>query len=999
VEVGLGKAPAISPGAWASLVRDYLLRIVAAPTKQQTTKAKKKKKKKKKKKANAATDGDEAFVAAPSEEATASADAPVSEPAETPLPAATVASAPAEQEEARDQEASVAAPTDAMTPPPTWESQRFQRRLDWVDRYLDHYRQQPPSSAASSADDDEDAPPLPTPDEIGERLDPFLAWLSQTPDHVATASPGGNLRNPPGGASAPTDVTLFRGSELQEAVQLIECLDCRQRVQSCLDSNVVLAGTQTANYQISTNQYIAMEEGTSKVLPPQALVLVAPEGPSGFWKVERTDGTPVVWNRDVLEFWLREYLILGGLGYDHVVVGPTGMSLTEEQEMSIWNNIDDADSSHVDALKDIADHLQSQAVKLTTLKQCETVDFKSNRALMDIEETLSHIMQKILDHVNDISRSYQEVALYRNCASRRSEYPAIVLNSQRLSDDNAICNLWDAYLNGVTRVFLLTSKFEEKMVSMVDNAGNFPHFYYNSASRQLFKQFLNQKLLVIHGVLEAVDKALASDVDDRIETVSDIFTPTFLRSIFALKDVVVALVPDHPTRRTPLDDACEDMLYRLRSWCEKIHKPSETQLWKEHEEKRKNLVFTIEKADTIIRMAITDILRGSVGDPSIELMYRQWQTRDIDAVRIEDVASLRQVHELVVHKAGAMIRLWMNLRAFGAVKPSYPSKRVGISASLVSYTAVGSTSSHSNHSRVECLNGAESRAGCILSSLLFDWMSRRFGEWQAEMAERELLTVTDIDGASWSKVAKGKNTKKKKEQKAVVSTKPKSSSKVKEEVVDVLASRDGEMSDDELPLAKIVSIESADEGAGKEPLPLPTAEPRSFPEESNVSEKAPSEVPKPGVGKTVKSDVVPEPKPSKLGPEASLGDTDHPPDPSPQLSPKASSEEDIARDAKGSSVPAAASVSVNGLDKLKELPEAAGQDSESVSAHLTSPSDNRAVLAKKDTPSASYLDLECNTEKGVFDEVGSQSPAEFLLGRYLEIVKLTEKGVDVVKIQ
>jgi hypothetical protein len=1018
-EVGLGENPKVDRSAWASLVRDYILQIVAATV--PPTKSKKKKKKKKKKKAATEGQGDETLTPAPSEEATtpASTDAIGAEPAGAMPPVASVA--PVGQEEARDNDASVAVPAKAVTPP-TWESQRDQRRRDWVDRFLDHCRQQS-RPLVSFADYDDSSPP-PSVEEIGERLDQFLAWLSQTPDHVAFASPGGNLRKPPGGKSSSADVTLFRGRELHEAVQLIECVDCRQRVLTCLDSNIVLAGTQMAKYPVSTNQYIAMEEGTSKVLPLQALLLVAPETPSDFWKVERTDGTHVVWNREILEFWLREYLILGGLGYDYVVVGPTGTSLTSnEGMMRIHEDIDEAESSHVEEIKSFAESLEAQAEELTNLSPSmgSNVDFKSNQIMRDIDGALSHMMQKILDYVSHVSQTYQEIALYRNCASRRSDYPSVVLNSQCLSEDTAICNLWDAYLNGVDRVFVLTAKFEEKLFDLVDNSGNLPFFYYNSASRELFKQFLNQKLLAIHGVVEAVDKALASEIDDRVETVSDLFTPTFLRSIFAMRELVCTVVPDHPKRRTPLDSACEDILYELREWCEKVHRHTEAQLLREHEKRRLKMVVAADRADAIIRMAITDITRGNEGDPSIEPMYRQWQTRDVDAVEIEDVASLRQVYELIVHKAGAMIRLWMKLRAYGAVTPSYPSKLVGIPASLVSYTAVGSTSSHS---RAECLNGTESRAGCILSSLLFDWMSRRFDELQAEKAEQELLTATDFegdaDGTSWSKVAKGGNkTKKKKEKKLVSPTKANSSSQIKEEVVEVVASHDEGTSDDKLVLATMAGIELADEVTGKQPLPK--TEPPAFPKEPNASGNASSEVPQTGVGTDLKSDVAPKSKPSEYGSEASSGatfpspdsspelsprapteedmahDATSPsPDPSPDVSPKAPTEGDIAHDAKDSSIPSTAPVSTNGMGGPSDADD---EKAGAVSAHLSSASGNGAVLAKKDMAPASYLDLECKAEKGVFYESGSLSPAEFLLGRYLEIVKLKDEGAGVVDIQ
>ena len=809
-------APSSPAPGWPTLVRDYLLwgqrqtTFMASTTSSNSnsasaaSKKKRKKKRKKSKKAASAVgdastqsqededdeDNDAAGAAETSSVGATSTTVSTADdvPSSTTAPAAittdTGSTAEAATTDATNAASASAAATATATSKATaessssWHDQRWERRRLWVDQFLHAHRLQ-------------SSPPPPAAEEIHEKMDKFLTWLSTHPSHRVKASGGsGNNNNESStrkqpatsdtdkvavGETSTVALIPFEPAELvKQAVQSIECIKCRHHVVRILESPVVLSGTQEVVDDVAVSfQYHAMEEGNGKALPPFTLTLIPPDpqrqpASSASWRLQRNDGSPMVWTREVLDFWLQEYILLGGLGYDKIVMEPNGKFLTEKELQALRNGSPHTAAEMWEESMQCAQMLEQQMTNLQDIRLDKEdfidIDMKSPPILFDTDSALSGILQRILRLVLKITHAYQRVATYHARVRSKTQVP--ILSSQLLANDKAMINLWDILLMAIHKILMLLSGLEEKLETLADGQGQIPHLYYNGHARKAFKTYVQDKLMVLHELLGKVTEAIDSDADT-VETVTTVFHTSLVRSVYAMDDLLHVVVPHHDSlqRKTVLDEACEDILYILQEWSEHFRHVMLGQIIEEHETRRSRLAEAFDRADQILQMAKKDVAPASPDARMVESLYQSWKRRDLDTLTITGMSSLRQVREMIIAKTGAMIQLLLKIGKYRSVNPAtYPAHLVSMPLHLIQWAATGKVPDPDD---AVCTYGAQTRAGCLLSSLMFEWMAQRYSEWQAEVAGQELLvglTGNEMTGGStWSQVARGvkKSTKKK----------------------------------------------------------------------------------------------------------------------------------------------------------------------------------------------------------------------------------------------
>eukprot|EP00977_Amphora_coffeiformis_P022340 scaffold10827_cov161-Amphora_coffeaeformis.AAC.1 len=820
-ELALETPGAVAQTGFPNLVRDYV--VWARPTyttalsssSTNTGASKKKKKKKKKKKAGTGAAAGAGTSKEEIEESTAAAsrDDEDDEDEAPPAPEKSWAQSSPSSSGAVPQPAPAASmpPTTAIqSQSETWESLRLHRRREWADRFVEYHRQQLA---------DQDTPTPTTVEKILQDLDKFLAWLSSSPNpNSSTETSNRNniarLNGESTGRGTGVGLVPFTAARVQQAVECISCMDCRYRVKQNLETPIVLSGSQEVDDMTNLFQYRAMEEGDGRALPPHTLTLLPPSAEQPSWRLERADGSPVVWTREAFDFWLQEYILLGGLGYDKVIVGPTGMTeLTEERSIEIHDSLSRAGAELAGDSNQVSNLLEKQVFGFKKLpRDDEPVDVNGPPKLWDIDVELTAILGRIMRIVLRITNAHQRVAVYQTQVARQTGREIPIMTSRLMADGKAIVHLWDVFLMKFQKIFQLIAGFENKYVALADGQGQIPHLFYNRSARQWFKDYVNEKIITIHGMLADIMKA-ADGQDDSIETCTTVFRLSLGRSAAAMDDFLRVAVPDHEkvTSRDELDEACEDVLYILNEWSEHLRQNVLDKFINEHEQRRIRLAGAFDRAGKIMQMKMNDLEADNPDSKSIGIIYQAWARRDLHSITIEDTSSLRKAREIVLTKTGAMIQVWLKLgRNRDVGSTTYPSQHVAMHLDLLRWTATGR---HTDPQNGVCVYGAESRAGCIVSSLIFDWMSTRYSEWQAELAEHELLVdLTSNTGTStWSQVARGAKRVTKKKAAAVpapkMATAPPSSKADKTE--------DANSADTVVPPTKAVTEEATHESNEK----------------------------------------------------------------------------------------------------------------------------------------------------------------------------------------
>jgi len=832
----------------------------------------------------------------------------------------------------------------------TWESLRLHRRREWTDRFVEYHRQQMVEQGTTTT-------PA-TVEKILQDLDKFLAWLSSSPHPQSGTETSNRLSNSrpseePAGRGAGIGLLPFTAAQVHQAVECISCTDCRYRVKQNLETPIVLSGSQEVDDMTTEFQYRAMEEGNGRALPPHTLTLIPPSTERPTWRLERADGSPIVWTREAFDFWIQEYILLGGLGYDKVVVVPTGMAeLTEERSIEIRNSLSKAGAELAEDSNQVSKLLENQVVCFKKLRgDSEPMDTKSPPILWDIDTELTAIFARIMRLILRITNAHQRVAVYQTQVARQTGREMPIMTSRLMADGKAIIHLWDVFLMNFQRIFQIIAGFEERYVSMVDNQGQIPHLFYNRNARQWFKDYINEKIITIHGMLADVMKA-ADGQDDSIETCTTVFRLSLGRSAAAMDDFLRVAVPDHEKliSKDELDDACEDVLYILNEWSEHLRQNMLDKFINEHEKRRIRLAGAFDRADKIVQMKMNDLGVNNPDAKSIGTIYQAWARRDLNSIVIEDMSSLQKVRELVLTKTGAMIQLWLKLgrnRVVGSM--SYPSQHVAMHLDLLQWTATGR---HTDPENGVCVYGAESRAGCIVSSLVFDWMTIRYSEWQAELAGQELLidlTTSNMGRSTWSQVTRGGKKVTKKRPAAVPAAK----------MVTATPPSEAEKSQNEKAVDKNIQAttklpeEVTDENNAKA---VHDVQPQVNGKDTlDSSGKAPVE----GAESQQRGRAPPAVPDSHDGAKESLAKDTPTSNPTEML--------------------------------ITEFPTK-GHNGNALVEMLAKDQDGSTKLSGEDQLSSAELDA--NIDMAIIDRSGSQSAHDFLLSRYLEIINASEKATE-----
>ena len=514
-------------------------------------------------------------------------------------------------------------------------------------------------------------------------------------------------------------------------------------------------------------------------------------------KISAQPRQQMVLTEEDVSFLLREFFLLPALSYDTLVGACDQTTLSAEKLQTVTETVDERYSHILEELTQCMKELCGQQEKLSmcdkqmdyggtnlldnsgglsSLSLNDGLDLKSPIVLNEIDGAISGVLEKLLRLILQVTHFYQEVMLQWNettagssaTHSSSSSYSHFVpLPSFLLGQVSSIVSLWQVFLYSITRILEATTCYERDLFELADRQGVLKPFFSCPRSRTLLAKVVQEKIKIVLDAIEGVRKKL-DEQKDTYATPAKVYRPTFLRSILT-QQVLLEVVRTNiahgqqfsgPTLSSKqlkkLNETCEDVLHEIpESWTKNIRGNSVPQFQEEYDIKREKFERVLGAARQLVHCRSprenVQELDGSCMDvplmhisknghgleenfpvlrsqlvPAVEAMIRQWIVKSTtsDAMRTLSTGLDPMKNGEGEQGAGTIM----------SPKPLIMPLR------LVQWMSSPEGQSETQQHKSGC-NGADGslRATCLIMTLSFVWFVDQFNEWQAEVAEQELL--------------------------------------------------------------------------------------------------------------------------------------------------------------------------------------------------------------------------------------------------------------------
>ena len=502
---------------------------------------------------------------------------------------------------------------------------------------------------------------------------------------------------------------------------------------------------------------------------------------------------------DDFSFLLREFFLLPAVSYDQWVGACDATTLSAEKIKTIQEEVN---IRYTNTLQELTECMQALQLQQDKLVDCETqmnygaadpennggflssssdlgtgpdtIDMKSPMTLNEIDSGVCGLLGKLLRIVLQVTHAYQDVMLQWNGTSASgTPRPSSLSRFQRfpsflLGQPQAMFALWHVYLDAFARIVQATTVYETKLLELADRQGVLKPFFLCKKSRHLLTDHVQAKIKIVLDAIESVRKKL--DVQkDAYHTPAKVYRPTFLRSILT-QQVLLKEVRTNVThgpqfsvavseRLKELGDRCEDVLDEIRSsWIENVTRNAIAQFEEVYQGKWGKLTRILGTARD--KLKLDGLTRVQLEEENANDLKRLDNVLEQISTRGDDSQLGHGLRMEIVPAVEAMVRQWIlqSTASYGSISVKGPAtssvspKPLIMPLRLIQWMSLEEQSDRlSSRKRCHGTDGSF-RATCILMACFFEWLVEHFNEWQAELAEHELLETmgssADLDAAS-----------------------------------------------------------------------------------------------------------------------------------------------------------------------------------------------------------------------------------------------------------
>lgn len=539
--------------------------------------------------------------------------------------------------------------------------------------------------------------------------------------------------------------------------------------------------------------YVAMEEGAGSGVPSSAASVSTKNNANGKqdndhlvfdlvadagaleagWQFRQANGDPVQWTLDIMVNRLvKDYILLAGLPPDQTM-GADPNILPPNLITSIQDSVDSKYEVQMTDFTVMSRELEAGVVKFAdTLDHAVcNIEMMSFPVVKEVDETCCELMGRLLRIILKMTRAFQDLLIYGGSSGGgdgESSTPRSEAVKKHTWALNGIMDLWSMYTAAIDEMNIAIIDYEEQLFELATR-GAITQMFLSSTSRSLYRKLVEIKIRVVVTTIHNVRVRM-----DRLEYLDcvggDDWAAPFSRKLFAYDAFykVVASLDDKKHKhigKLPMDLASEDVLYTVREWIETVHQGTVSKIMEIHEHRREKLLRLLRACDTNLTGMVEAARDGN--DASYNALSTMRQNQDLPQRFFgdgdDDGASLRMLRMELGARTLKTIRLWMGLRMHCNPDGYESERRV-----VMPYKLQGWVANRSGFRRSDMdvdggfcsRGGGKTRAVCILVGLLYRWMSDRCKEWQAEVAEQELLTAVEDDNIKTAEThAAGKSTK------------------------------------------------------------------------------------------------------------------------------------------------------------------------------------------------------------------------------------------------
>lgn len=590
------------------------------------------------------------------------------------------------------------------------------------------------------------------------------------------------------------NVNVCSQADVQRLIAAIACEACRREVAHVLEvyarvdhvpRTAPAVPDRLGSVDPNVFDYVAMEEGiarTRALYADQILrfeLVPSADGHSVGWRLRRScTDLSQPWSRADFQTLVEDFILLGGVPMDEWRGADAGL-VSESTWESLYVSVDSRTTATMGSLTSLLRQVQDHAQTLHDMPTVDNnIDMKAPTVFQDIDESLCSLLAQVLRIVTETTRSYLNILTHlggQHTASRVDEAHPTVLRADAVTTldwaHQGVTLCWQAYGRALDRILQAVTVYEIQWTSMADRHGVLPKLFVSSTTRKLYRNMLNVKLQAVVAAIDQVRNVL-----DQVELVDaqvqPQWTTSFGRKLYAVEafyQVVASSQGGKHCAKKPSDIATEDVLYDFREWTETVHQHAVNGILEVHQTRREKALRLWRSLQGELPAGDSDVAdHAAVDTPAILRLEEALAGPDTT------IDSLQALRRLVAPGLLCTVNLWLSLRR-GDSKDTFESQRPAVLPLSFLQWIAGRNLDQSNSQY--CLGSdGKDRAACILVALLFRWLSDRCLEWQAEMAEQELLQAMDSfleePGATGKAgVPNKKKSKKKKDKKTASSVK------------------------------------------------------------------------------------------------------------------------------------------------------------------------------------------------------------------------------------
>ena len=365
-----------------------------------------------------------------------------------------------------------------------------------------------------------------------------------------------------------------------------------------------------------------------------------------------------------------------------------------------------------------------------------------NQMGFDLRQTMNQVSASFANK-NSSNLEYSTFPKLRDCDTSCNTYQEKLLEvmhmitsekSHALQDMQL--HLWTHYLRALNMTFeVCESYYTHVSDELADQLGVVPKMFVSAPLRSLYQTLVEEKVKIwTH---------LGQDIFAQALTTS-VLKEWYTRQVWI--DVRNTIHQNEESLQ--LDDACHDLVKSLSSWTETALGGRVTEIQRQRMSQTEHV---LELLQTIIEPLAREYAK-------VERYFSQERNRYFASLRSNIILAqgVRQTMRLIDQKevecmATGVVLMWRQMRLMtsrmmlSSKVPSLPLQLKRWMRQEHQYDEWPSSSlaRDGRYCRAGC--GGKRRVHCIMAGLIYNWLEDRCQEWNAELAEQELLGTFDME--------------------------------------------------------------------------------------------------------------------------------------------------------------------------------------------------------------------------------------------------------------